>query len=375
MSASSDSPKILIFRLSALGDIILCSSALTAIRRVRPKAKIHWVCSTTWASILQQDPRIDRLTGFERRSGVFAWHRLCRHLYDERYDEVLDLHSSLRTSYARLYFLFRAMFSDRISPSRWAVLSKTRMRRFGFFIFKSAWPKHLRPDHGGGLATRAALLAGGSGEDRPDLSFLLKQGRASQRAQEWVQILSGDARGFLAVMPSSAWAGKRWSIARLADSLGRLGLPVAVLGTEQDPECWELADLLEGTGLRVVRAFRSADFSETASLIHASRLLLSNDTGLVHLAEAVGKPVVQLFGPTDPSLGFGAWRPESRVVASSLWCRPCSKDGSACFRWGSSRFLCLQQLSGDQVVGAVREVLGEPTSEGATCVPSGMAEH
>jgi len=374
MSASSDSPKILIFRLSALGDIILCSAAVTAIRRTRPRAEIHWVSSTTWASIFEYDSRLGRLIRFDRRSGVFAWHRLCRELYHHRYDEVLDLHSSLRTGYARIYFGIRSLFDHRSPPARWSVLSKSRLRRLGFFIFKSAWPKQLRPDHGGGLAARAALLAGGSGQDRPDLSFLLKQGQASQRAQEWIQILSGDDRGFLAVMPSSAWPGKRWSIGRLADSLGRLGLPVAVLGTEQDPECWQLADFLDGAGLRVVRAFRGADFSESASLIHASRLLISNDTGLVHLAEAVGRPVVQLFGPTDPSLGFGAWRPESRVVASSLWCRPCSKDGSACFRWGSARFLCMQQLSGDQVVGAVREVLGEPTPTEPAGVSSAIAE-
>jgi ADP-heptose:LPS heptosyltransferase len=105
------------------------------------------------------------------------------------------------------------------------------------------------------------------------------------------------------------------------------------------------------------RAFEGADLSETAYLIHTSRLLLSNDTGLVHLAEAIGKPVVQIFGPTDPGMGFGVWRSESRVVASRLWCRPCSKDGSACFRWGSARFLCMQQLSGERVVQVVREVM------------------
>jgi ADP-heptose:LPS heptosyltransferase len=364
MSASVDSPKILIFRLSALGDIILCSSAVTAIRRTRPKAKIHWVCSTTWASLLEQDSRCDRLVRFERRSGIFAWHRLCRQLFEERYDEVLDLHSSLRTRYARFYFWLRTLSGNRSSLSRWAVLSKSRARRLGFFLFKSAWPQRLRPDHEGGLATRAALLAGGSVQDRPDLSFLLKQGGASQRTQDWIQAWGPRARGFLSVMPGSAWPGKRWPIARLADSLCRIGLPVAIVGTERDRECWALSELLERAGLPVLRAFQSSDFSQTASLIHASRLLISNDTGLVHLAEAVGKPVVQIFGPTDPALGFGAWRPESRVVASSLWCRPCSKDGSACFRLGSSRYLCMQQLSPDQVVGAVQEVLGSSLSGG-----------
>jgi heptosyltransferase-2 len=362
MTSPGESPKILIFRLSALGDVILCSAALSALRRVRQDAEVHWVISTTWAAILEQDNRIQRLISFDRRAGLLAWHRLCRQLFEERYDEVLDLHSSIRTRYARLYFLIRGLWSDRV-PRRWVLLSKSRVRRWGFYLLKSAWPRWARPDHQGGLAVCAATLAGGTAQDRPDLSCLLS-GVPSSRVREWIHSLSGDARGFLTVMPSSAWPGKRWSIDRIAQVLRELSLPVAILGTERDRDCWELSRCLEGSGLIYARAFEGASFSDTAHLIHASRLLLSNDTGLVHLAESIGKPVVQIFGPTDPALGFGVWRPESRVVASSLWCRPCSKDGSACFRWGSARHLCLQQISGSQVIESVREVMEASNSSG-----------
>ena len=116
--------------------------------------------------------------------------------------------------------------------------------------------------------------------------------------------------------------------------------------------------------LRVVRAFEAVSLRDAAHLIHASRLLISNDTGLVHLAEAIGKPVVQLFGPTHPGLGFGAWRQESKTLGAELWCRPCSKDGSTCFRRGKSRFLCQELLTPLTVRRGVESVLSRPQPVG-----------
>ena len=362
MNQSTARSRILVLRLSALGDIILCSAALSAILRVQPGARVDWVISSTWRPVLEGDPRIERLISFDRGSGLAAWHRLCRGLFSEGYDEVLDLHGSLRTRYARLYFLFRRL-ADLNFRQRWRVLSKGRWKRAGFFIFKKLWPERLRPGYGGGLAVEAARIVGGSEADRPDLSFLLKS-PPSVRTQEWLDSLGRSEQGFVTVMPGSAWPGKRWPLHHWVEMLGQLGLPVVILGTERDPECEELAQLLEGGRLRVVRAFEAVSLRDAAHLIHASRLLISNDTGLVHLAEAIGKPVVQLFGPTHPGLGFGAWRQESKTLGAELWCRPCSKDGSICFRRGESRFLCQELLTPVTVRRGVESVLSRPTPAG-----------
>jgi ADP-heptose:LPS heptosyltransferase len=91
--------------------------------------------------------------------------------------------------------------------------------------------------------------------------------------------------------------------------------------------------------------------------LSGARALLSNDSGLMHLAEAVGTPVVAIYGPTSRELGFGPGMELSRVVeAGSLWCRPCSKTGRWCIR-PFERRKCLRTISTNSVIAALDEVL------------------
>lgn len=362
MSDSIRHSKVLVFRLSAMGDVILCTSALSALARRTDPVSVDWVTSSTWSVILQADPRIRRLVAFDRKSGFLAWHRLCQVLFSEGYDEVLDLHASLRTRYARLYFTVMRLMLGR-APARWRTLSKSRLRRLGFFVFKQAWPRRWRPSGLGSLSIRAALLAGGNGSDRPSLPQFLDDVRTAATGADESRVsgllgrLEQDSRGFLAVMPGAAWPGKRWPVAHFLSALAAIRMPVAILGTEGDSACGELSIALVRAGLPVAEAFRGLGLQETAQVLKKCRLLLSNDTGLVHLAEALGTPVVALFGPTHPDLGFKPWRPESTCVQADLWCRPCSKDGSACFRLGRDRFRCMGDLSPEQVAVQIREML------------------
>jgi ADP-heptose:LPS heptosyltransferase len=83
-------------------------------------------------------------------------------------------------------------------------------------------------------------------------------------------------------------------------------------------------------------------------LLKHARFYLGSDTGLAHLAEAVGTRSRVIFGPTRPELGFGPWRPESLAISLPLACAPCSKDGKTCFRL-TSPYLCMRGLSPDAV--------------------------
>lgn len=307
---------------------------------------MDWVIGSEFSSLLEGDPRINNRVQFKRSAGFFAWHQLCDQLFSQGYDEVLDLHGSLRTLYARFYFNIRGLLQGSTVPP-WRALSKKRWQRVGFFVFKRFWPKKLRPGFLGGLSVQAARLSGGHECDRPDLLFLLKS-PVSDRVQASLNQFSS-SQGFLTVMPGAAWPGKRWSQEELVSFLKKVNLPVAVLGTERDLQSRDLFASLKVNGVVAVAAFQNFSFVETAQLIHFSRCLISNDTGLVHLAESIGQRVLAVFGPTDPDLGFGPWRESSRSVSSTLWCRPCSKDGSACFRIGKSRFLCMKELSSKKV--------------------------
>jgi heptosyltransferase-2 len=105
-----------------------------------------------------------------------------------------------------------------------------------------------------------------------------------------------------------------------------------------------------------VNAIGKLSWPALARMMRDSVAVIGGDTGLIHLAEALGTPAVVLYGPTVPEMGFGPWRDESQAVGADLWCRPCGKDGRYCYR-PVRRYHCLQGLEVAPVADRVRERL------------------
>jgi heptosyltransferase-2 len=327
--------KRLLIRLSSLGDVVLASAALSV-----PRAEgdvWHLAVSREYASLFEGHPRLEAVRPFDRTTGLEGWRRFARELWDAQYDEVVDLHGSLRTRLLRFWFRLWALGSGRKMPV-WRRVEKQRLRLYGFFLLKHYWPASLRPRPWVECFARAA---GGTGTERPALTHLVS-GPVGEAGAGF------DGASYVCVMPGSLWAGKRWPAERFAEALkGIPHLPV-VLGAESDEASHALARRLGAEG----RPFRSGvgkwSLREVAAVLARSRGYLGNDTGLAHLAEAVGVPAYVVYGPTRPEMGFGPWRAESRALEGSLWCRPCGKDGRFCYR-PLRRYRCLDVLSAEKV--------------------------
>src|SRR5690606_7668749 len=135
-----------------------------------------------------------------------------------------------------------------------------------------------------------------------------------------------------------------------AGSLARLkGWTPLILGTERDQESVELIQYLKQGGIPHLSG-SGWDLAEVAQALSRCNAYLGHDTGLAHLAEAIGIPAWVIFGPSAPELGFGPWRQESRAIeATELRCHPCSKDGRRCQRvW--EPYACMQRLTVERVM-------------------------
>ncbi|MCM2278371.1 MAG: hypothetical protein NDJ89_09875 [Oligoflexia bacterium] len=296
---------------------------------------VDWVVAREFAPVLRGHPAIRKLWEFDRREGLRGWLRLCRELRNQNYDEIHDLHRTLRTRLAWIFLSLASIFSER---PRWKTFPKDRWKMQGYFIFKRFWPKALRPVL---FVERFARELGGSGHERPDLKHLLHLEDARLPAE--FQALLDSGRPYYCVMPSSHWPGKRWNASAYAELLLRIpGFPV-VLGTLKDHESLLLVQELSKNGREHLSGINLLQLPQTARILARSKAYLGSDTGLAHLAEAVGIPALVILGPTVSDLGFGPWRPESRSVGLALGCRPCSKDGRACFRV-IRRHACLKEL-------------------------------
>jgi ADP-heptose:LPS heptosyltransferase len=353
MPSKAGPKKILMIRLSSLGDVILATSALSVAREAG--TQVHWVVSKEYSSLVRGHPAIAKLWEFDRKSGLKGWLALCTELSREGFSDVYDLHSTLRSHVARFFFFWKGALG---AEGKWQVIDKQRLRLYGYFTFKSLWPENLKPTS---FVSRFAKLVGGSGEERPDLRYLLGSSfekfktTQPEKFQSFVQFAQGSEKPYLCVMPSSKWDGKKWAVRSFFEVIRNYGLPVVVLGSKQDRESVLLVKMLEQAGYPYFSGIGVFDFPVLAGVLADSAGYLGNDTGLGHLAEAVGSSVVVLFGPTSPAMGFAPWREESQCVSASLWCQPCGKDGRFCFRI-TNRYACQQKITPKNVLSALNKI-------------------
>lgn len=166
---------------------------------------------------------------------------------------------------------------------------------------------------------------------------------------------------YFALMPASRWPSKEWpasvfaqAVAQLASDLHVnfriLGLPSDRASAELYHECEKLGIAGDSKAVRLETGSKS--YGELARTLASSLGIISTDTGLAHLAEAVGKNSFVIFGPLTPDYGFGPWRDQSQSIGKRLWCRPCSKDGRACFRL-ARRYACLREFSAEEALPAL----------------------
>jgi heptosyltransferase-2 len=329
--------KVLVFRLSSLGDIILCASILDALG---DGIEVEWVVKESFAPLLKSHPRISRLHVYNPKKQ--SWKNFLKEIELHRFDQIWDLHQSPRT------FLARWVFGSR--PGRWKSFSKQRLRRLGFFVFKKFWPLSLRPDH---LRTLAQRTAGQKTQPIPaNLRHL--QSTHNVPSKSLSAILS--ERPTIGVMPSSAWEGKAWPTQHFVELIQQLteeGHRIVILGQDSDLRSVSLVKACQQQGLNCIDGVGLLNIAETAVLFQHLQWLVSNDTGLAHLAESVGLRTLVLFGPTHPDLGFGPGLPQSRIATCSLWCQPCSKDGRWCIR--NEPFVCMTSLEPSRVLEIMKK--------------------
>jgi ADP-heptose:LPS heptosyltransferase len=349
--------KRLVLRLSSLGDLILATSVL----EVSSSGTSDWVVAREFAEIVRRHPKLNHVFEFDRKTQLKGWIQLSRRLWLNDYTEVIDLHLTLRTWTLKYLFKIWSFLEKKPNPT-WKSISKQRGRLWSYYLLKSYFPKKWRPTP---CVVKFTQLAGGSGNERPELTHLIKNLDTKDRpdiaafqtiAPSLLAHHSSAAdspdlakRGYICVMPSSRWTGKKWPVDSYFETLKRQSYFPVILGTKADAESVELSEKLSDAGVPHFSAVGKWNLSQTAWVLSQSKGYLGGDTGLAHLAEAVGVSALVLFGPTTPDMGFGPWRSQSRAIEIPLGCRPCGKDGRYCYRL-TQKYECLKSLSPDRVL-------------------------
>lgn len=338
----------LIVRLGSMGDVVHAIPAAAALRGAFPDARIDWVTDPAYLPLLDMVTVLDRRIGIDTRS-IFAGGRAdgraglvgtLGELRRARYDVVLDLQGLLKSAVlARLAGGRRTVGFPRLE------LREPLARLF----YSTGTGAGSDPAPTGSAPTphvihkNLALLAALGVSDGP-VRFPL---RVPDSAAVDVVVGAHAPQGFVLLNPGAAWPNKRWPPARF----GAVAAAVHRARGWRSVVLWGPGD--ERLAADVVAASAgAADVSppttipEIAALAHAARVMISGDTGPLHLAAAVGTPIVGLFGPTRPERN-GPWSDEDVVVSRASQCE-CVYE-----RQCRRRQPCIDDIAIEEVMSAV----------------------
>ncbi len=345
--------EILIVKLSALGDVIHVLPAVNAIRRRYPEARITWLVEEEAAGLLHGHPAIDRLLVSCRKSwlqslrqgnvpvALSAIRSFIRELRATRYDLVIDFQALLKSGIlvGLCRGQYKAGYGRGMDHQEFSYLFlNRRVAAVGMESHVIARHRHLLAELG--------IAAG-------DLEYRLPVTAADRLQVQKILANHGLAAEdrYVAMNPMTTWATKLWSgakFAALADAVSdRFGLRVVFTGSRADQPA--VAEIINGMAVAAVNLAGATTLIELAALFEKAECLVSTDSGPMHIAAAVGTPVVALFGPTAP-WRTGPYGEGHQVVRADLSCAPCFKR-----RCASPD--CMAAISVEQVMAALEEIM------------------
>jgi lipopolysaccharide heptosyltransferase I len=339
--------KVLLVKLSALGDVVQALPVAMAIKRQMPQAQVDWVVERPSAGLLYGHPALNRILVSPRH--VISDHKseffrhvipFIRQLRAEYYDAVLDLQGLMKSAMV-------------------VALSRGR-RKIGFKGGKeplASWPLNLRldpydPDRH--ALKRYLDVLEPLGILRPSQAeFGLQAGReALDRVGEMLGRMRANDRPLVVLHPMALWPSKLWPVshwAELARMLAGQGLHLVLSGAPADRPVTEKIASLSGVGDDLLNLAGRTGLPDMVALLSLADVLVSTDTGVMHLAAALDTPVVALFGPTAP-WRTGPHGQGHQVLRLALDCSPC-------LRRRCDQPVCLNNLAPETVAEATRKVV------------------
>ncbi len=350
--------RILLIRLSSIGDVVRTLPALASLRRQYPRSHIAWAVEDKSSGLLEMHPQLDEVIKLERKEivrslknplwaheGLSLLAQFIAEVGFGRYDLVFDFHGILKSGL--IAFLSR---SQNIVG-----FDKNSVTEFNhLFTTKKVKPSDARlPRVERNLQLIKPFV---SSENVTDKALLGLTTRHRERAREFVREKFGSSRPLVAVHPGTSRRLKRWfpvAFACLCDMLAE-SLEAKVMLTWGPGELDEVEQIRRLSKSSPEIGMQTEDLLELAALLEMCDLMISVDSGPMHIGSVVGTPVVAIFGPTDARVNAPYWQPHT-IVSANLPCSPCDEN---------CKFAkCMEAVSPEHVFKTAQEFLTQCHSE------------
>ena len=323
--------KFLLIRFSSIGDIVLTTPVIRCLRTKYPDADIVFLTKKKFAGIVETNPYLDKVIVLE--DDILDTIEV---LKDEKFDAVIDLHYNLRS----------LRIQQALKGIPFYSFNKLNTRKWIYTAFKiNMMPNVHIVDRYMETIKKLGVVNDGKG-----LDFFIPQNEKVKESD----IPFSHSQGFIAVAIGAAHYTKKLPVDKLKALCNGIAYPIILLGGKEDVVNGD--DISSIDAVKIYNACGKFSLNESADIIRRSHLVISHDTGLMHIAAAFKKTVFSVWGNTVPSFGMYPYLTDYKIFqVNKLWCRPCSKIGYDKCPLG--HFKCMNQMDVKSIVESSMEFL------------------
>jgi heptosyltransferase-2 len=335
----SKKTKILIIRFSSIGDIVLTSPVVRCLKQqLQGQVEIHYITKKSYTNLLEHNPHIDKVYGIEKKVSEVS-----SHLRKEKYTHVIDLHKNLRSARVKSVVSGKKYAFDKLNIEKWMAVN----------LKSSSLPDiHIVDRY---MATVESL---GVKNDHKGLDFFIDPSDFIPKST----LPASFQNGFVAFAIGGQHATKCLPVDKMIDICKKVEIPIVLLGGKED---MRVAKFIEDKlDQKIINGCGSYSIHQSASIASQAEVVITHDTGMMHIAAAFNRKIVSIWGNTIPEFGMYPYLPKdlkhySEIIeVKELACRPCSKIGFD--KCPKGHFKCMKQISEDRIVEKVYDLLKLP---------------
>ncbi len=325
--------KFLIIRFSSIGDIVLTTPVIRCLRKKYPDAEIYFLTKKSFSGIVESNPHINRVLTLDNDINSTI-----EILKDEKFDCIIDLHNNIRTFRIRKSLKGVPFYSfHKLNTKKW-IYTNLKINLLP--------AKHIVDRY---METVKKI---GATNDNLGLDYFIPEKDLVKDSD----IPFSHSQGFISIVIGAAHFTKKLPVEKLKQLCAGIEYPVILLGGNED--FYKGLEISRMDSIKIYNACGKFSLNESADIIRKSKLVISHDTGLMHIAAAFEKYILSVWGNTVPSFGMYPYKASYEVFeVNKLWCRPCSKIGFDKCPLG--HFKCMQQISIDKIIESVNAFIGK----------------
>jgi ADP-heptose:LPS heptosyltransferase len=328
--------KILILRFSSIGDIVLTTPVIRCLKNQLPGAELHYAVKRDYCGIVENNPHISKVHILRD-----YMEEIIEPMKKEKYDWIIDLHHNLRT--------LKIKKALKKTPSK--SFHKLNVEKW---LYTNLKINRLPPVHIVDRYMKTVAHLGVQNDGQGLDYFIPKMDEVKDS-----DIPTAHLAGYIGLVIGAAHNTKKMPVEKLKALCKEIDHPIMLLGGKDDYQNGK--EIAAVDSFKIYNACGKFRLNESADLVRRSKFIISNDTGLMHIAAAFKKPIISLWGNTVPAFGmtpyYGGYNVNNYMAeVKGLRCRPCSKIGHD--ECPKKHFKCMNNISLPEVTGVVNRFLG-----------------